>query len=168
MKRINVLILIFFLYQSNLIKAQIYPEFDSVANALDLSAKKWNSEHKLHKDNKDSAWINDFEGDWVWDSRAKTKDGKPIILIDSLNGNFYILDSTRTIITGYNKSKQIIWNSDIRKEKNIPKDIWKDSKIHYFKIRKFKKGTRDIEVWYGNSEGSINLETGRIEIQIIN
>jgi hypothetical protein len=177
MKRINILILLIFLYQSNFIKAQISSEddkvfpminSDSLAKEFESSTKKWFREHELHKDNKDSAWINDFEGHWIWDSRAKTKEGKPIILIDSLSGNFYVLDSACTIITAYNKLKQIIWKSDIRKDNSIPKDIWEDSKIIYFKIRKFKKGTKDIEIWYGNSEGFIDMETGRIHIEIIN
>ena len=51
------------LYKEALEMAKIANEMDSINF----------SEHNLHKDNKDSAWINDFEGHNLYDSRTNFK-----------------------------------------------------------------------------------------------
>ena len=114
-------------------------------------------EHQLHKDNKDSAWINDWNYHVVWDSRSKSKDGKTITIIDSTTHCYYILDSTHTTIRAYSKSKNISWETDPRSDNSMPEYRHKNPTIVYFKIEKiptdnyfekFKKEERVIYIRY--------------------
>jgi len=90
MKGINklVLFLLFIGSQINFIEAQIRlsekdfnkQEDDSLLNVI----LKMHKERELHKDNKDSAWVNDLNGHTVWDSKAKSKERKQVIIVDSI------------------------------------------------------------------------------------
>ena len=181
MKRIVQLVFILFIqsYQSNLIRAQnpsseskcqYSINFDSLSKVADRWQDSMIKVYNLHKDNKDSAWINDFEGNYVWDSRSKSKDGKTLTIIDSLTNNYYILDSLHTTIIAYNQSKQILWMTDPRKANSIPEYRHKNPDITYFKIKQiehnyneiFNKGERAIYIIYSNSQfGFLDLNTGK-------
>lgn len=143
---------------------------DSLVKEAENAAQNYFKEHELHKDNKDSAWINDFDGNIIWDSRAKSKDGKTINILDSITNNYYILDSTHTIITAYNKSKQVIWKTDPHKDNSLPEYRHKNPTIKYFKIGKLRKNvneiynkdTRVIFISFDNSQfGFLDLKTGK-------
>jgi len=177
MKGINKLVLILLIIgsQINFIKAQIRlsekdfnkQEDDSLINVI----LKMNRERELHKDNKDSAWINDLNGHTVWDSRTKSKEGKQVIIIDSITNNYYVLDSTHTIITAYNNSKKIIWKTNPRKDNHLPEYRHPNPVINYYQIGEFsnnrfenliKKGEKVISIGYSNSQfGLLVLKTGK-------
>ncbi|MEI6823918.1 MAG: hypothetical protein WCL51_18460 [Bacteroidota bacterium] len=142
-------------------------EMAKIANEMD--SIYW-SEHNLHKDNKDSAWINDFNGNIVYDSRMKSKEGKAITIIDSVSNNYYVLDSTHTFITAYNKSNKIIWKTNPRKDNSLEYYRHKNPVIIHFQIIKiywndfgeYKKGDRAIFIKYDNSQsGCLDFKTGK-------
>jgi hypothetical protein len=177
MKGMNklVLILLFIGSQINFIEAQIRltekdfnkQEDDSLLNII-LSRHK---ERELHKDNKDSAWVNDLNGHTVWDSRAKSKEGKQVIIVDPITNNYYVLDSTHTSITAYNNSKQIIWKTNPRKDNHLSEYRHPNPVITYYQIGKLpenvygsinKKGEKVIFISYSNSQfGFLDLKTGK-------
>ena len=177
MKGVNklILILLFIGSQINFIEAQIRlsendfnkQEDDSLLNVI----LKMQKERELHKDNKDSAWVNDLNGHTAWDSRAKSKEGKQVIIIDSITNNYYVLDSTHTIITAYNSSKQIIWKTNPRKVNHLSEYRHQNPVIIYYKIGKLpdniygslsKKGEKVIFISYSNSQfGFLDLKTGK-------
>ena len=166
---------------SNNVKLLTTKEVNSMLNGYgmnkDSNSKIVNELDKFaqsHKNDKDSAWINDFNGHTHWDSKTKSLDGKPLTIIDSLTNNYYILDSTHTIITAYNKSNQIIWKTDPLKDSLDTEYKSKNFTIHYFKIMiinlnylnvNFVKThnikEREIAIRYSNSYGYVDLETGK-------
>jgi len=125
---------------------------------------------RMHKENKDSAWINDLNGNTVWDSRLKSKDGKSITITDSITNNYFVLDTTHIIITAFNKAKQLIWKTDPRKDASIPDYRHKNPKIRFFQLgelerniygSKNRKGERVLFISYTNSQfGFLDLKTG--------
>jgi hypothetical protein len=177
MKEINKLLLILLIIgsQINFIDAQIRlsekdfnkREDDSLINVI----LKMHKEREIHKDNKDSAWVNDLNGHTIWDSRAKSKEGKQVIIIDSITNNYYVLDSTHTTITAYDNSKQIIWKTNPRKDNHLPEYRRPNPVITYYQIREFpnnrfgtliKKGEKVIFIDYSNSQfGFLDLKTGK-------
>ncbi len=192
MKRVIRLsiILIILGYQSNLCRGQINSgnnynrtpkEIDSLYKEALEMAKIANemdsinfSEHNLHKDNKDSAWINDFEGHNLYDSRTKSKEGKAITIIDSVSNNYYVLDPSHTFITAYNNSNKIIWKTDPHKDNSLEYYRHKNPVIVYFKFGeihednfyKYKKGERVLCISYSNSQfGFLNLKTGKFSYE---
>jgi len=170
-----VLILLFIGCQINFIEAQIRisekdfnkQEDDSLLNVI----LKMHKERELHKDNKDSAWVNDLNGHTSWDSRTKSKEGKQVIIIDSTTNNYYVLDSTHTTITAYNNSKQMIWKTNPRKDNHLSEYRHPNPVITYYQIREFpnngfgnliKKGEKVIFIDYSNSQfGFLDLKTGK-------
>jgi len=168
-----VLILLIMGYQSNLVNAQnhLYDSSEFPKARIDSmlnEAVKFVREHDLHKDNKDSAWINDFNGHYFWNSRANSKEGKTITLLDSISNNYYILDSTHTTITAFSKLKQIIWKTNPRKDNSLSEYRLKNPAITYYNIGvlnwnigEHKKGERVISISYSNSQfGFLDLKTG--------
>jgi len=131
--------------------------------------------YQLHKNNKDSAWINDLNGNTVWDSRLKSKDEKAITITDSTTYNYFVLDSTHTIIAAFSKTKQFIWKTDPRKDSSLPNYRHKNPTITYFQIgelgrnidiSKNKKGERVLFVRYSNSQfGFLDLKTGKFSFE---
>jgi hypothetical protein len=147
---------------------------DSLVKEAENAALLWEKEHELHKDNKDSAWINDFEGHSIYDSRSKSKEGKSIIAIDTITNNYYVLDSTHTLIRAYNKSSKIIWQTNPRKDNSLPDYRHKNPVITYFKIGEFrreenefyKKGDKVLFIGYSNSQfGYLDLKTGKFTFE---
>jgi hypothetical protein len=147
---------------------------DSMVNEAENAAILWEKEHALHKDNKDSAWINDFEGHNTYDSRTKSKEGKSITAIDSFTNNYYILDSTHTIIKAYNKTSQMIWQTNPRKDNSLQDYRHKNPVITYFKLgmidydgnRLYKKGDKVLFIAYSNSQfGFLDLKTGKFTFE---
>jgi len=177
MKGINKLVLIFLIMgsQVNLINAQIRlsekdfnkQEDDSLINVI----LKMEKERELHKDNKDSAWVNDLNGHTSWDSRTKSKEGKQVIIVDSITNNYYVLDATHTIITAYNNSKHIIWKTNPRKKNHLSEYRHPNPVITYYQIGKFpdnmygsinNKGEKVIFISYSNSQfGFLDMKTGK-------
>jgi hypothetical protein len=105
-----ILVLMTLLLQSKLTDAQHPLSYvhtdqtisdDSIEKIMFEKLRKF----RMHKENKDSAWINDLNGNTVWDSRLKSKDGKSITITDSISNNYFVLDTTHTIITAFNKGK---------------------------------------------------------------
>jgi hypothetical protein len=177
MKKVNHLVIILLIMglQGNLIKAQNSSNSDDVtyrakSDSMMKVFQKMIKEHELHKNNKDSAWINDFDGHYIWDSRSKSKEGKTLTILDSITNNFYVLDTSHTIITAFNKSKKIIWKTNPREDNSLPEYRHKNPTITYFKINtigwnvagKYKIGDRMISISYSNSQfGFLDLKTGK-------
>jgi hypothetical protein len=178
-----ILYLILCGFQSNLIMAQnspsddnSFPEenIDSLVNEAENAFIMWEKEHTLHKDNKDSAWISDFEGHNTYDSRTKSKEGKSITAIDSITNNYFVLDSTHTIIKAFNKSSQIIWQTNPRKDNSLQEYRHKNPVITYFKLgligrqesEFYKKGDKVLFIGYSNSQfGFLDLKTGKFTFE---
>jgi hypothetical protein len=159
----------------NLIEAQNSSNNDDFSfhtntDSLMKDLQKRIKEHELHKDNKDSAWINDFNGHYVWDSRSKSKEGKTLTIVDSITSNFYVLDTSHTIVTAFNKSNEIMWKTNPREDNSLFEYRHKNPTITYFKINtigwnvpgRYKKGDRMISIRYSNSQfGFLDLKTGK-------
>jgi len=132
--------------------------------------EKINRKFDSHKNNKDSAWINDLNGHLIWDSRSKSKDGKAITLLDSITNNYYILDTSHTIICAYNSLDHMLWKTNPRKDSSLPDYRHKNPIISFFKLGKLssdswdghKEGEMVIFICFSNSQsGFIDLKTGR-------
>ncbi len=103
MKGINKLVLILLIIgsQINFIEAQIRltekdfnkREDDSLINVF----LKMQKERELHKNNKDSAWINDLNGHTSWDSRTKSKEGKQVDISVKLTHRFGDIDPPQQV-----------------------------------------------------------------------
>ena len=152
---------------------------DSMIKVVDKMLMEYLKEHELHKDNKDSAWILNYNTDTinkvVWDSRSKSKEGKTITLIDSITHNSYVLDTSHTVITAYSESNNTIWVVNPRKDYPISYYRHKNPKVTYFRIfelstdwkKNYIPGTMDemgnrvISIRYSNSQsGMLDLKTG--------
>jgi len=162
---------------SNNVKLLTTKEVSSILNGARINKdsdmiklKELDKFAQTHKNDNDSAWINDFNGHKTWDSKTKSLDGKPLTITDSLTNNYYILDSTHIIITAYNKSNQIIWKTDPHKDNSIPDYRHNNPTITYFKIGElsmgwkdlYKKDERVIFIHYSNSQsGFLDMKTGK-------
>ena len=177
MNKTTLLIIVFtvLVFQSNLTIAQNRSTFiysgqtlneDSIEKEMFKELRKYD----LHKDNKDSAWINDFNGHTLWDSRIHSKEGKTETITYSITINYFELDTTHTIITAFSKSNQIIWNTNPRQASSLPNYRHKNPTIRYFQIGELgrnlygsinKKGERVLFISYSNSQfGFLDLKTG--------
>jgi hypothetical protein len=54
----------------------------------------------------------DGHGNVIGGSHIRTKPGKPLILVDSLTNNRFVLDSAHIFITAYDKNGKILWKTD--------------------------------------------------------
>lgn len=116
-------------------------------------------------DTNDSAWINDFKGNTVWNSRSQSLEGKPIILTDTLTKNYYVLDSSHSKITAFNSSREFIWETNPYKEGKITDYRYKIPTVYNLHIGPNKRqgnGETVLHVSYNNSQfGYIELNSGK-------
>jgi hypothetical protein len=176
MKKITpfVFILLIIGLQDNLIKAQNSSNNDFTYNvnsdSITMDLLKKIREHELHKNNKDSAWINDFDGHYKWDSRSKSKEGKTLTISDSITNNYFVLDASHTIVTAFNKSQELMWKTNPREDNSLHEYRHKNPTITYFKINairwnvagRYKEGDRMISIRYSNSQfGFLDMKTGK-------
>ncbi len=132
-----------------------------------------NLKFKTHKNNNDSAWVNDLNGHLIWDSRSKSKEGKSITVLDSITHNYYILDTSHSTVCAYDSLEHLLWVTNPRKDSSLPDYRLKNPVISYFKLGKLssdywdghKEGELVIFISFSNSQsGFIDLKTGRFTL----
>ena len=140
-------------------------EAEAAFKETQIAVKEFQSRKK---DTKDSAWINDFRGNTVWDARTKSKEGKTITLIDSTTKNYYVLDSSHTVITAYDKLKKVIWKTNPTVANKLPEYIVKRPTITYFAFGKdnTKEKKEIIGIGYNNSQfGFLDKKIGKFTFE---
>lgn len=83
-------------------------------------------------------------------------------LIDKTNGNYYVLDKTRTMVSAYNKQNKLLWRTNPFKDSFLP--IYRTTRpvIDFFKLTKGKYINRNEEViWivFNSSQGGYLLKS---------
>jgi hypothetical protein len=113
-------------------------------------------------------YVYDGQGNIIGGSHIKCRPGNELKIMDSLNNNYYILDSSHIYITAYNKVGQKLWKTD----------PYKDSKIEEYRVTRpvivnFEfitshwcygrdKSKKSIWINYNNTQaGYIDLNSGK-------
>ena len=114
-------------------------------------------------------YIYDGQGNIIGGSHILTLSGKSIKLIDSTTNNYFILDSTHTIIECFDTSGKSMWKTNPHKDNKL--DNYRTDKpyIVYFEFTNdywcaegfVEKGQAVIAISYVNTQfGVVNLKTG--------
>jgi hypothetical protein len=86
------------------------------------------------------------------------------VLVDSLSGDRFILDTTQIIVTAINYKNDTLWSTDPWKDYKLPIYRVNRPKITYFILTKNEHTNNQEVIWiaYNNSQfGILNKKTGK-------